>query len=367
MVACRSGHYIDPVTISRALAWVLLILTLVGSSLIRQLHEFIPDWTPLPWPIRSPLYAFLVILFLMAAAGTRRTSSPGTDAADHRIRIALLGPLLLAMVYEKVLSITLYEALLDHAIRISWMRDRLDAWVHLVIGAGMTLAVFLLVPVMRGVKLADFVQAARLRSGIYLQMIALIATYGALSALANLLSGPEQRVTLLFATSAPVVVMLCGQGLRAMAEEFYYRGLLQRELSSLMRALGFRSQRSGQAVAIALISLGFGLEHFRFGVPLAEGYKGFAYAMAVGFLFGYLLVVTGNVFFCGLVHATNNFVSAGIMPRLGTTDRLFVLNPDTFLYVYLVIVFVLVFLLCAVPHGNLRRIFFPASKPPLHI
>ena len=365
MVAPGSGPYIESVTISRGLAWALLLLTLVGSSLIRQLHEFIPQWTPLPWPIRSPLYAFLVILFLMVAASTRRPSTARTDRDDGRIRIALLSPLLVAMIYEKVLSVTLYEALLDHTIRVSWMRDHLDGWVHIVIGAGMIMAVLLLVPLMRGVKLVDFVQPARLRSGMYLQMIALIATYGVLAGLANLLNGPEQHVTLIFATSLPAVLLICGQGLRAMAEEFYYRGLLQREFSTLTRALGFRSPRSGQAVAIALISFGFGIEHFRFGAPLVESYRGFAYAMALGFLFGYLLVVTGNVFFCGLVHATNNFVGAGVMPRLGTVDRLFVLNPDTFLYVYLVIVFVLIFVLCAVPRGDLRRIFFPEPKPPL--
>ena len=90
VVACRPGHYIDPVTISRALAWVLLLLTLVGASLIRQLHGFIPDWTPLPWPIRSPLYAFLVILFLMVATGTRRRAAVGGADTGRRIPIALL-------------------------------------------------------------------------------------------------------------------------------------------------------------------------------------------------------------------------------------------------------------------------------------
>ena len=353
-------------TVSRSLAWVLLLTTLVGSSLIRQLHEFIPEWTPLPWPIRSPLYAFLVILFLMVALGTSRRSSPGSDAAGGRVRIAMLSPLLLAMVYEKVLSITLYEALLDHTVRIPWMRDHLDAWIHVVIGAGMILAVLLLVPLMRGVSLSDFTQPARLRSGVYLQMIALIVTYGLLSGLANLVSGSENRVTLLFSTGVPAVLLLFGHGLRAMSEEFYYRGLLQRELSTLMKSFGIRSRRSGQALAIALISLGFGIEHFRFGAPLAESYKGFAYAMALGFLFGYLLVLTGNVFFCGLVHATNNFVNAGVMPRLGTIDRLVVLPPDTFLYVYLVTVFVLVFMLYAVSRGKLRQIFLPDSKPAVH-
>ena len=183
-------------TVSRSLAWVLLLMTLVGSSLIRQLHEFIPEWTPLPWPIRSPLYAFLVILFLMVALGTSRRSSPGSDAAGGRVRIAMLSPLLLAMVYEKVLSITLYEALLDHTVRIPWMRDHLDAWIHVVIGAGMILAVLLLVPLMRGVSLSDFTQPARLRSGVYLQMIALIVTYGLLSGLANLVSWHNGQYTL---------------------------------------------------------------------------------------------------------------------------------------------------------------------------
>ncbi|MFQ5718063.1 MAG: CPBP family intramembrane glutamic endopeptidase [Acidobacteriota bacterium] len=353
-------------TISRVLAWILLCLTLVGSSLVRQLHVFIPEWAPLPWPIRSPLYIFLVLLFLIVAFGSGRASPVASTPRPGRVPLAWLAPLLLALVYEKVLSITLYEALLDHTIRVSWMRDHLDAWIHLVIGTGMTLAVLLLVPILRHVSISDFTMPARLRAGFYLQMVALIATYAFLAGLTALVGGRENHVTLLFTTGVPVVLLALGQGLRAMSEEFYYRGLLQRELNGLMHALGVRSRRNGQALAVAMISFGFGIEHFRFGAPLSESYKGFAYAMAVGFLFGYLLILTGNVFFCGLVHATNNFVSAGVMPRLGTADQVIVLSPDTFLYVYLVAVFVLVFMFAAIPRGNLRRVFFPDTDPPMH-
>jgi hypothetical protein len=91
-----------------------------------------------------------------------------------------------------------------------------------------------------------------------------------------------------------------------------------------------------------------------------------AYAVAAGFLFGYLLVLTGNVFFCGLVHATNNLVTAGVMPRLGTPDGTVVVPSEPVLYLYLIAVFLLVFLVSGIRRNELRRVFLPDSDPSLH-
>jgi hypothetical protein len=88
--------------------------------------------------------------------------------------------------------------------------------------------------------------------------------------------------------------------------------------------------------------------------------------VAAGFLFGYLLVLTGNVFFCGLVHATNNLVTAGVMPRLGTPDGTVVVPSEPVLYLYLIAVFLLVFLVSGIRRNELRRVFLPDSDPSLH-
>jgi membrane protease YdiL (CAAX protease family) len=268
-------------------------------------------------------------------------------------------PLLIALVYEKVLSITLYEAMLDHAVRIEPVRNHLDAWLHILIGLGMTVAVLLLVPLMGRVGFRSFLTGAQVRSGLYLQFFALTLTYAVLAGIAVLVGGAEARPTLLFPVGTVPLLLVIGQGARAMAEEFYYRGLLQRELTGLMGQLGVEDARSGRTAAIALISLGFGIEHFRFGAPLAESYQGFAYALAVGFLFGYLLVLTGNVFFCGLVHATNNYVTAHVMPKLGTPDGSLLVPDETILYLYLVVIFLLVFLAGGLSRGTLRRVLLP--------
>ncbi len=349
-------------TVSRPLAWGLILFTLLGSSLIRQLHEFIPDWTPLPWPVRSPLYAFLVILFLVLVASP---ASRGAAARQPRGQVALasLAPLLVALVYEKVLSITLYEALLDHAVGLRLVRMHLSSWIHALIGVGMCTAVLLLLPLMRGVRFADFFSALRMKSAVYLQFLALAVTYGLLATLVIAVMGWNPRPTLLFPVGGAALALAAGQCVRAMAEEFYYRGLLQRELASLTASLGLTNPRSGQAVAIALIALGFGVEHFQFGAPLAESYQGFAYAVAAGFLFGYLLVLTGNVIFCGLVHATNNLLTSGIMPRLGTPDGTVVVPSEPVLYLYLIAVFLLVFVATGIRRRDLRRVFLPDSDP----
>ncbi|MFQ5670958.1 MAG: CPBP family intramembrane glutamic endopeptidase [Acidobacteriota bacterium] len=358
--------YIPFVSISRPLAWILILLALAGSSLIRQLHEFIPEWAPLPWPVRSPLYAFLILLFLLLlAAPERRSSSLRVWRHDGRIYLGVLTPFLVALVYEKVLSITLYEALLDHALRISLIRDHLDSWIHLIIGAGMITAVLLLVPIMRGVRYADFLNSARIRSGLYLQFFALLGAYALIAGLFTLLAGASDEPTLHFPMGTAALLLVVGQGTRAMAEEFYYRGLLQRELTVLMAGLGITRVRDRHALAVAMISLGFGIEHFRFGAPLAESYRGFAYAAAAGLLFGYLLVLTGNVFFCGLVHATNNLVTARVMPWLGTADGSLHIPPESVLFIYLIGVFLLVFVVASFTRGNLRRVLLPDFEVPV--
>jgi len=345
----------------------MILVTLLGSSLIRQLHDYIPDWTPLPWPVRSPLYALLTLFFLILVASWSRDSQARQRPLVGRIRLGALAPLLIALVYEKILSLTLYEALLDHALHFESIRNHLDVWIHVIIGLGMMVAVLLLIPLMNRVGFKNFLTLAQVRSGIYLQVFALTLAYSILAFLAVVLSRDGEKPTLLFPVGAGVLLLIIGQGVRAMAEEFYYRGLLQRELSGLMSRLGVRDLRSGQAVAIGLIALGFGMEHFRFGAPLAESYQGFAYALAVGFLFGYLLVITGNVFFCGLVHATNNYVTAKVLPYLGTPDGSLLVPTETILYLYLVAVFLLVFLANGVAGRRLREALLPDSSPPVSV
>ena len=132
-------------TVSRPVAWGLILVTLLGSSLIRQLHDYIPDWAPLPWPVRSPLYAFLTLFFLILVASWSREGRARRHTLGPHIRLGALAPLLIALTYEKVLSFTLYEALLDHAVGIAFIRDHLDVWIHILIGLGMMLAVILLI------------------------------------------------------------------------------------------------------------------------------------------------------------------------------------------------------------------------------
>jgi len=335
--------YIEDVTLSRPLAWSLLLLTLVGSSLIRQLHVFVPEWGPLSWPDRSPLYAALVLFFILLLAAPLEGRPQRSALQGRRLLAAALAPLLVALVYEKILSITLYDALLEHALRWAPIRNHLDAWIHVVIGTGMTIAVLLLVPLMRGVRFADFGGRRLLGSAVSLQLGALGLSYMLVAALALMLGGLAARPSLVVPAFGGALALMAGHIVRAMAEEFYYRGLLQRELSSLGSALGVRSDRNAQALGVALVALGFGLEHFNFGEPLAASYRGFAYAVAVGFLFGYLLIWSGNVLFCGLVHATHNLATAGLLPRLTTADGDLLLSPDAMIYVYLIATFLAVF------------------------
>ena len=344
-------------TLSRPLAWSLLLLTLVGSSLIRQLHVFVPEWGPLSWPVRSPLYATLVLFFILLLAAPLEGRPARSPLRGGRLLAAALAPLLIALVYEKVLSITLYDALLDHALRWAPIRNHLDAWIHVVIGTGMTIAVLLLVPLMRGVRFTDFGGRRMVGSAISLQIGALGLSYILIALLALLIGGAAARPSLVLPAAGGALALAAGHVVRAMAEEFYYRGLLQRELASLGGSLGLASPRNAQALAVALVALGFGLEHFNFAEPLAASYRDFAYAVAVGFLFGYLLIWSGNVLFCGLVHATHNLATAGLLPRLITADGELLLSPDAMIFVFLITAFLAVFAAQALgalrsPSGN---------------
>jgi membrane protease YdiL (CAAX protease family) len=305
----------------------------------------------------------LTLFFVILVASWSGDGRARRHPIGPRVRLSALAPLLIALTYEKVLSFTLYEALLDHAVEIAFIRNHLDVWIHVLIGLGMMLAVILLIPLMNRVRFKNFLTGAQVRSGFYLHFFALFLTYGLLAALVMLLAGPGKGPAIFFPMGAAALLLMVGQGVRAMAEEFYYRGLLQRELSGLMNRLGLPDRRSGDAVAISLIALGFGMEHFRFGAPTLQSYQAFAYALAVGYLFGYLLVITGNVFFCGLVHATNNYVTANLLPGLGTAGGTSLIPDETILYVYLISVFLLVFLATSLARGKLHHVLLPDRVP----
>ncbi len=97
-------------------------------------------------------------------------------------------------------------------------------------------------------------------------------------------------------TVPDAVLLACASGL---AEEMFFRGALQ--------------PRAGFVVA----SLLFGLIHF---VPRREFYPWTAFAVAVGFVFGWLFIATGNLVAPIVAHTLVNGINLPLLVRLYGPD-----------------------------------------------
>jgi len=295
------------VRVRRDIAWLLVVLGLFTAGLLRQFHVATYRAPYLPPVVGSLSFACIVVLVL-AGWRERRLGAVG----GRGVRLGSLTPLLLMLFVEKWAAQSLFPSLIERAMHGA-SPEGADARLRALSGVALLLVAFALsflsaparATLFRWIRPKRWTQAA---AGV---LLVGAATFGLLFGLTFAL-GAVPRISLphLDATWAWVFF---GQGVRAFAEEVYFRGLLLAELLRLMPRLGLPQGPARRWVALAATALLFGLEH----ASMSGGAVRLAiFTVSLGLLFGLLVLVTANLPYAAGIHALVNWVLLGAVPRL---------------------------------------------------
>lgn len=290
--------------ISRRLAWVILLAAIMTAGLLRQFHAAIPTSPFLPAPVGSLLFFLIVILFLVFAKGWgRRQEIPYAGEDLQRFNFLALLPLLIALMLEKWVSITIYGPLFN-AINGSRLRTDLYNVLYLLeSAAGLLVVSVALLPLFARLLplLRKYLRPRRIPFAAVSILTALLILYGGLWAFFRVVGGEGIHLRWLGFGRYTTLVLLA-QGLIAFAEELYYRGILQSELSFLLPALGVTRQRTRLATAAGLISVAFALEHFGGVGALGVDARRMVFTLTCSLLLGVLLILADNLWLCAGCH-----------------------------------------------------------------
>jgi membrane protease YdiL (CAAX protease family) len=143
----------------------------------------------------------------------------------------------------------------------------------------------------------------------------------------------------------PLVVVLLGQALIALAEETYYRGLLLGELLRLAPRLGLHAPAARRWVALGLTSLVFGMEHMGPSSGWDDGARQLVFALALGALLGMIVLLTDNLWFAASLHAWINWLLLQATPELTYGSAKAGLPPGASVSLVLIAAFLAAFVL----------------------
>ena len=309
------------------------------AGLLRQFHDLTPRAPFLGPSVGSLLFACVLFLFLVAARERQVGAAPGRG-----IRLGSLTPLLLMLLFEKWFSSSFYQPV------FAWLAPRglspadADAWFRALCGAGL----FGVVAVARrfSAPAAAFVgtrlEMRRVPAGVGSALAAIGGTYAVLAAISLAAGSGVHFVPP--AVEGPVSVVVFGQAGLALAEEMYFRGLLLGELLRLCPRLGVSRGAASRWFVLTATSAMFAMEHLGGAASWGDGVREFVFTMALGLLFGMLVLVTANLWFAAVLHAWINWLLLGATPRLafGATDA--ALAPGVYIFLALIAAFVVAFL-----------------------
>ena len=323
-----------------ALAWLLLGMVLFTAGLLRQFHDLTPSSPFLNPAIGSLLFACVVFLALVAVRERQIGAAPGPG-----IRLGSLTPFLLMLLGEKWLS-SLYGPIFAWATPADLEPVAADAGFRALCGVGLLLIVLLTSRFSNPARafLASRLAPRRALPGIGAAAVAVLCSVAALGALA-LAFGSFPRL-LPPASSGPHALVIAGQSVLALAEEAWFRGLLLGELLRLAPRLGLRHAASRRWVAIGTTALLFGFEHFSLQGGIDDGVRQLVFALALGTLFGMLVLVTSNLWFVAALHAFVNLLLLGALPQLayGAGASAAPLSPGVTISLVLIAAFIAAFL-----------------------
>jgi len=315
---------------------LLVLLTFFTAGLLRQFHEGTPLSPYVPPVVGSLLFAGIFFLLLVAAREFRRGAVPGPG-----VRLGSLTPLLLMLLIEKWISLALYNPIFYFLTAAQGSPEMLDAELRAFAGCGLLLVCLLVARLSAPTRRKTWRRArpARFPAAASAVLVVVCATYALIALLSYALGGSLQLAWP--APSELLVWTLGGQALLAFAEEVYYRGLLMSEVERLAPRLGVRTATGRRWLALGTTSVLFGMEHLH--VSLAVGVMGrqLVFTVALGILFGLLVMISANLHFTAALHAWINWLLLGAAPHFVTAEGKPALPSGTYIGLTLILAFVL--------------------------
>jgi membrane protease YdiL (CAAX protease family) len=292
-----------------SLAWIILILTLFTAGLLRQFNDHTPMSPYVPPIVGSLLFACIVFVLLVAAREWRRGAVPGPG-----IRLGSLTPVVLMLLIEKWIALTLYNPIFYWISNASTLPAYLDAQYRAFVGVGLLLACLLVAPFSRPTfnKTWRRLRPARLPVSITCVTSVVAGTYLTTGALSWFL---DRDLQVHWPEVSPLLWwVLGGQAMLALAEEVYFRGLLLSEIERLAPRLGIKRPTARRWVALLLTATLFGMEHLMLTPSMTEIGRRMLFTVALGLLFGLLVMVSANLQLAVGIHAWINWLLLGGVP-----------------------------------------------------
>jgi len=325
----------DGLRIPISLAWIILIGTFGTAALLRQFHDRTPESPMISPVVGSALFAAIFLLLLVTAREWRKGAVAGSG-----VRLGSLTPILLFLLIEKWVSLTLYPRILERLVPEVLDAALADALYRAMAGCGLILvclvAAWMSVPTAR--KTWRRARPARWPVALFGVLLVIGGSYVLLGSLSLLLGGGFSLR--LPRASSLLLWVVGGQTVLAFAEELYYRGLLMSEVERLTPRLGLRNRVARRWIALASTSLLFGFEHLRLGPPWGDSLRQLVFVIALGLLFGILVMLSTNLHFAAGVHAWINWLLLGAAPYFVDASGQPALPAGTYISVTLILAFV---------------------------
>lgn len=295
-----------------------LVLMLVGaiatSGLLRSFHAGTPRWPLLPEPVSSLLFtAFALLLGLHLAWRPKGLDLWSDPPRPFEPTLAQLLPIVVVLLGEKWIT----GDLLRGAYEWIWAGARGprldDALYRLWSGLGLLGAALVLLPVLRQAypRLAVYTSRTRLTTAVGLGLIAwAVTTFCVLAA--GVITGAQ--LGLPAAAPAVLAAAVTAQGVRGIAEELFYRGMLQTALVRVLVRAGLPERRLARLTAIGAISVSFTLEHIDPTLSLRGNLRSLLFVFAMSATLGVLLEVSRNLYLVMVTHTALNLVLGNLLP-----------------------------------------------------
>ena len=320
------------------LAWLLLVGSFFTSGLVRQYHDRTPS-SPFVDPIvGNLLFGACFFLLLVAAREQRRGAVPGAG-----VRLGSLTPIMLMLLLEKWASLTWYEPVFARLASAFESTDVLDAQFRTFAGVMLLLLCVLCsrfsVPTAR--KTWRRARPARWPVALVYTAVVVAGTYGLLGGTSMLLGG---GLSLHWPAPGKLLTwIVVGQGLLALAEECYYRGLLMSELERLAPRLGVAAPTARRWLALSFTAILFSMEHLGIDVAGEEILRRVVFTVCLALLLGLLVMISANLHLAAGVHAWINWLLLGAAPYYVDATGQPALPAGTYIGVLLILAFALVY------------------------
>lgn len=285
-------------------------MAIFTAGLLRHFHDLTPTSPFLGPAVGSLLFACIFFLVLVAVRERQIGAAPGPG-----VRLGSVTPLLLMLLVEKWISSAFYQPAFVLLAPAELPEDVADAWFRLL--CGLSLLAIVALSSRFSWPARAFVRA-RLTArkafvGICVAAVSIAGVWLPLTVAAWAL-GSSVGVASPH-PAGPILVVLAGQAAIALAEEAYYRGLILGELLRLAPRLGLHAPALRRWVALGLASLLFGMEHL--GIAGGDGaVRQLVFALALGALFGMIVLLTENLWFAAALHAWINWLLLSAVPQI---------------------------------------------------